>query len=228
MKTKISIIIPVYQEKENISGLIEHLINLNSPITREIIVVDGDRAGSTINQIHDDKIIKVLSLKGRALQMNTGAKQATGDILLFLHADTKLPDDSLLDISETINIKKYSAGAFDLGINSKKKIYRMIENISSLRSRITRTPYGDQAQFFKRDYFFELGMFQEVPLMEDVEIMERIKKRKEKIHIIKSRVKSSARRWEKEGILYCTLRNWFLISLYSLGVKPDKLKRFYL
>jgi hypothetical protein len=118
-------------------------------------------------------------------------------------------------------------GAFDLGIDSKRFAFRVIEKMASWRSRLTRIPYGDQAIFIRADYFRQLGGFRNIPIMEDVELMQRIKQKKGEIKIISKRVLTSPRRWEKEGIVFCTLRNWFLISLYFMGVRPETLARLY-
>ena len=119
------------------------------------------------------------------------------------------------------------AGAFDLAIDSDKPAFRLIEKAASLRSRMTRIPYGDQVIFIRKGEFRELGGFRDIPIMEDVDIMRRIKKRKGRICIIGKAVRTSPRRWEKEGIVYTTLRNWLLITLYLFGVRPEKLVRFY-
>jgi hypothetical protein len=119
------------------------------------------------------------------------------------------------------------ASAFDLAIAYARPIFRMIAAVASFRSRLTRIPYGDQAHFFRADYFREIGGYAQISLMEDVEIMRRIKKRKDKIAIIRQSVSTSARRWEKEGILICTLRNWLLLTLYLCGCPPDYLSRAY-
>lgn len=118
-------------------------------------------------------------------------------------------------------------GAFDLGIESDRFAFRIIEIMGSLRSRLTRLPYGDQAIFIRADFFRKIGGFKEIPLMEDVELMQRIKNNEAQIIILKDRVLTSPRRWEKEGIIFCTLRNWLLAILFSLGIKPEILARFY-
>jgi hypothetical protein len=118
-------------------------------------------------------------------------------------------------------------GAFDLEIKSKKRIFRLIERAASIRSRLTRIPYGDQAIFLKKSFFDQIGGFKDIPIMEDVELMQRVKKAGQKIKFIPRKVWTAARRWEKEGIVYCTLRNWILISLYMFGVSPEKLNKFY-
>ena len=164
---------------------------------------------------------------GRGKQMNEGASIASGSILLFLHADTALPPDALKLIAAAMQKTTYVAGAFDLGIKSERSVFRVIEFAASLRSRITRIPFGDQAVFIRKEYFDVIGGFKEIPIMEDVEIMQGIKKRGDKIVILPQKTFTSSRRWEAEGILYSTLRNWVLQILYFFGISPHKLSRFY-
>ena len=159
--------------------------------------------------------------------MNKGALLASGDIVLFLHADTEIPPDGLERICSAMRCKQYVGGSFDLGIRSRKLRFRLIERVASLRSRMTRVPYGDQAIFLRREYFLRIGGFLELPILEDVELMRRIRRLDGNICILEERVRTSARRWEHEGALYCTVRNWTLVGLYLLGVSPDRLARFY-
>jgi hypothetical protein len=119
------------------------------------------------------------------------------------------------------------AGSFDLGIRSEKKAFRLIEKMVFFRSRLTKIPYGDQAFFIERKFFAKLGGYKEIPIMEDVELMRRIKAAGGKIAIIPNPVQTSPRRWEREGILYCTLRNWILVMLYFFGVSPERLSKLY-
>ena len=159
--------------------------------------------------------------------MNEGAALAEGNTLLFLHVDTRLPKDALGLIGSVMENNRYVAGAFDLGIKSSKPIFRIIERAASLRSRVTRIPFGDQGIFIRKDYFMKVGGYREIPVMEDVEIMDRIKKQGGRIYIIPRKVSTDSRRWEQEGVVRCTLRNWMLQILYFLGVSPHKLARFY-
>jgi rSAM/selenodomain-associated transferase 2 len=193
----------------------------------EIIVVDGDPEGRTLREISRDEVKKIKSPRGRGKQMNEGASIARGDILLFLHVDTELPSDALRFIATAMLDKRYVAGAFDLGIKSKRFIFRVIEFAASRRSRMTRIPFGDQAIFIRNTYFKAIGGYKDIPLMEDIEIMQRIKKRGDKIVILRQKALTSSRRWEIEGILHCTLRNWVLQALYFLGISPHRLSRFY-
>ena len=227
MMPKFSFIIPVWNEEAIISRTIEHVRDLSASGAAEIIVVDGDPGGRTIQVARHMGVKTAISEKGRGNQMNLGAALAEGDILIFLHADTLLPADALKLIETAMADGSCIAGAFDLAIDSDKPAFRLIEKAASLRSRMTRIPYGDQAIFIRKREFRELRGFRNIPIMEDVEIMRRIKKRKGKICIIGKAVRTSPRRWEKEGIVYTTLRNWLLIALYFCGAKPESLVRFY-
>jgi rSAM/selenodomain-associated transferase 2 len=223
----ISVIIPVLNEAETINGAIEDLFRQRFEGGIEVIVVDGSLRGDTAQAIAHKDVIKIVSEKGRGKQMNRGASAATGDTLLFLHADTALPVGALSRIVSLMENGRYVAGAFDLAINSVRPVFRIIERMASLRARILRVPFGDQAIFVRRAYFEEIGGYPDIPLMEDVELMKEIKRRGGNIHIISGRVNTSPRRWENEGALYCTLRNWIIRALYSLGVSAEKLARFY-
>jgi rSAM/selenodomain-associated transferase 2 len=225
--TSFSVIIPVLHESSIINTTIEHVSQRGSGFEPEVIVVDGDHEGGTVRAIKNREVITMISPQGRGIQMNRGASVARGEILLFLHTDTELPENAFTLISSAMKKARYAGGAFDLGIQSGRPVFRLIEKMVSLRTRLTRVPYGDQAIFIKKDCFEAIGRFQEIPLMEDVELMRRMKKSGYRICIIPLKVKTSPRRWEQEGVLFCTLRNWMLISLYLLGVKPEKLVRLY-
>jgi len=223
----ISVIIPVLNEAETINTTLAHLKNTSLGENFEIIVADGDSSGNTLKVVNDPDIVKVLSPKGRGLQMNAGANEANGEVLVFLHSDTDLPINAATAIRTALAEPNIVGGAFDLGIQSDRQIYKIIAAAASLRSRITRIPYGDQAIFIKKSFFFHMGGFQDIPLMEDVELMRRIKKKRCQIKILPNKVKTSPRRWQQEGPLYCTLRNWTIILLYLAGVSPAKLIHFY-
>ena len=224
---KFSIIVPVFHEGEKVNELISYLHHLDPEKNLEVIVVDGSLERDTLAAINSNHVIKISSEKGRAKQMNMGASASRGDILIFLHADTELPIHALKKINTLLGRKKYVGGAFDLAIKSDKLIFKVIGVFASLRSRLNRIPFGDQAIFIRREYFNQIGGYKEIPLMEDVELMRRVKKFGSKIWIFHDRVMTSPRRWEKEGVIYCTFRNWSLQALYFLGVSPDKLIHFY-
>lgn len=224
---RVSVIIPVLNEQARIGACLRNLRTQPLADSRQIIVVDGDPEGSTIDLVRDGDVLCLRSAPGRGRQMNAGAAVADGEILLFLHADTVLPAGALEKISGIMASGRFVGGAFDLAIDSKRLFLTYIAFRARLRSRQNRIPYGDQAIFIGREYFERIGGFSEIPIMEDVDLMRRIKKDRQKIHIFRDRVLASSRRWEAEGPLYTTLRNQFLMLFYYLGVSPETLSRFY-
>jgi len=159
--------------------------------------------------------------------MNAGAALASGDLLLFLHVDSVLPDNALRLLRSAMRDARIAGGAFELGIASDRALFRITERYVAVRTRLTRIPFGDQAIFLRRAYFDGIGGYSDIPLMEDVDLMIRVRKRGGAITVLPEKVMTSARRWEREGILYCTLRNWMLQILYSIGVSPIRLARWY-
>ena len=226
-RAEISIILPVLNEASAINATITHLRARAADEPVEIIVVDGDPAGSTVSQLRDPGVMTAVSPPGRAIQMNRGAGLASGEVLLFLHADTLLPPDALVLVKAALQDRRIGAGAFELGIDSPRPVFRLTERYVSCRTRLTRVPFGDQAIFIRRSYFESLGGFREIPIMEDVDLMKRIRRRGDRISILPAKVRTSARRWEREGILPCTFRNWTLQLAFALGVKPERLARWY-
>lgn len=227
MNPQLSVIIPVLGESQIIDQTLNHLLERPSSGQTEIIVVDGSPQRNTINAISHTGVKKAVSQKGRGAQMNTGARMATGEVLLFLHADTCLEKGALRNIIETSKRSNHVGGAFHLGIRSEKKAFRIIESAVKIRTRLTRIPYGDQAIFLKRDRFYQIRGFKEIPIMEDVELMQRIRKRGWEIAILPQRAYTSPRRWFKEGIFQCTCRNWIIMLLYLMGVSPHRLSKYY-
>jgi len=222
-----SIIIPVLNEGDRINALIEHLHNQGFEFSYEVIVVDGDPQGGTIRAIGSEAVVTITAEKGRGRQMNAGAAVARGDILIFLHADTMLPNSALKKISRALERQDYVGGAFDLKIDSDRLFLRYISVRASLRSRLNRIPYGDQAIFMRKKYFDRIGRFKDIPLMEDVELMRRVKKDGRKIHILRDKVTTSARRWQRDGAIYTTVRNQVLVALFRIGVSPGRLAKYY-
>ena len=157
---------------------------------------------------------------------NKGAEAAQGDILLFLHSDTKLPAGFTGQVREALNQPGISAGAFKLAIDGKSFGLRIIEWLANFRSKILQMPYGDQGFFVTKDMFFSVGAFPLQPIMEDFELVRRLKKRGE-IAIIPLCATTSARRWKKLGILKTTAINQAIIIGYLLGVSPEKLANWY-
>jgi rSAM/selenodomain-associated transferase 2 len=227
IQTRISIIVPVLHEAGTIQGTIKQLHDLQQDNQLEIIIVDGDPAGSTLQAITDNGVVQLLSEPGRARQMNRGASRARGEVLLFLHADTRLPHQALTRIAAALADARVVAGAFDLGFDTKRYLFRLTEKYVAFRTRLTMIPFGDQAIFVRKKYFENIGGYAAIPLMEDVELMRRIRTRGDRICIIPEKVRTSPRRFEREGILYCTFRNWALQLCYRAGVPPEKLVKWY-
>jgi len=226
-KPEISIIIPVLDEQSIIREALGRIRGSALNVRHEVIVVDGSADAGTLKTIRSSAVRKVSSPKGRARQMNTGAKASRGDILLFLHADTELPPGGIQAIENAMKDTGIAGGAFLFGVKSGRAVFRLMETLVNLRNSITRIPYGDQAIFIRRDVFEKLGGFSDMPIMEDIDLMLRMKMAGHEIVFIPEKVQTSPRRWEREGILYSTIRNWTLSSLFYIGMNPRILSRFY-
>src|SRR5574341_1332708 len=198
----ISIIIPTLNEASNLTAT---LATTRSVSTAEVIVVDGGSADDTVAIAESFGAQVLMTQAGRAQQMNTGAIEASGDVLLFLHADTRLPKDFDLYINSALAEPGVIAGAFSLGLDGAQRGLRLIEKMANWRSRNLQMPYGDQAIFMRAEVFHRFGGFPQMPLMEDFEMMRRLRKHG-RIFIAPVPVLSSARRWLKLGIFRATDR----------------------
>ena len=222
-EARISIIIPVLNEGKTISETIAHLAN-NSNL--EVIVVDGGSQDDTVMIARSQGVQVICAPIGRAQQMNAGAAIATGDILLFLHADTRLPPNFPSLVRQALQHPGTIAGAFELGIDDQMLGLRLIERMANWRSQFLSMPYGDQAIFVQASIFHNIGGFPNLPIMEDFEFIRSLKK-SGKIAIVPASVLTSARRWQKLGIIQTTLINQLMIIGYFLRVPPAKLVTWY-
>jgi rSAM/selenodomain-associated transferase 2 len=223
MSASISVIIPALNEEKTIGPVLADLITLRP---HEVIVVDGGSRDRTCEISEQTGAVVITGATGRARQMNCGAGQATGDILLFLHADTRLPRSAFDDIVAVLKDSPYVGGRFDVDLDGDHWLLKVIGAMINQRSRITKVATGDQAIFLRREVFARMGGFPDIPLMEDVAFC-RALKRLGGIACLRSRVLTSARRWEAEGVWRTVLKMWTLKLLYFAGVSPVKLKRFY-
>ena len=223
-----SVIIPVYREWETINPCLEHLAKLEGISEAEVIVVDGER-GSTLDHItskhYPFNLIPLISPTGRGVQLNRGAHAASGETLLFLHVDTTLPRRAFPLIRSAL--RSYPAGSFEMFIQTDNCWIKVISLFAAMRARLSRIPYGDQGLFMKRSTFYELGGFDDIPIMEDVVFMKKLKRKKVRIAILDTHIRTSDRRWIKEGIARATVRNWYIYLLFLCGVSPSNLERYY-
>ena len=221
---KISIIIPVINEEVNLAGTLEHLQFIRQQ-GHEIVVVDGGSKDNSFMLAQEGADIVIVAKTGRAMQMNSGAEVASGDVFLFLHADTILPE-SVLTILEGNAQTEWVWGRFDVRLSSNKFVYRIIELLMNVRSRLTSIATGDQAIFISRPLFLKVGGFPEIALMEDIEISRRLKAIVKPI-CLEQKVITSSRRWENKGVITTVLLMWKLRLYYFFGVSPNKLKQLY-
>jgi len=223
----ISVIIPVYREEAVIAPFLQKLARSLPRPQSEYILVDGSPGRETLDAARGYELIALASQTGRAAQMNTGAAKSRGRILLFLHADTALPPNAFGAIQNALAAPDVAAGAFTLRIVAANPLVRAIGPLATLRSRLTRVPFGDQAIFIRREVFFQRGGFAPIPIMEDLEFMRRLRKAGDRIVLLDAAVSTSGRRWEREGLFACSGRNLLLQTLYTLGVSPFRLARLY-
>lgn len=220
---KISIVIPVINEADQVSQAIERAWATGAD---EVIVVDGGSSDSTSTIAADAECVLVVSKPGRASQMNRGATIATGDVLIFLHADNWLVKDACAQIRAALADRRNSFGAFRQNILSQGRVYRWIESGNQLRVNWQGLVYGDQAFFIRRDVFERVGGFPQIELMEDFELSKRLRKLGKPV-MLSGPTFVSARRWESAGPIRQTIRNWFLSLAYRLGASPAWLSARY-
>ena len=222
MARKISIIIPILNEAKILKKTLSQLQSEQE--YHELIIVDG---GSTDGSIPiAEKYGKVLtSVRGRAKQLNAGAAAATGDILIFLHADIWLEPGALAAV-ETALASDYIGGGFQQKIDGKSILYRIIEIAGNIRGRYLKVFYGDGGIFLTRTDFERIGGFPEVPILEEMEFSKSLR-RLGKTTLVSPCIHISPRRWETGGIVRTTLNNWLITLLYFLRISPEKLARLY-
>ncbi len=222
----ISVIIPTLNEASTIAKTLEHLHALpQHGLILEVFVVDGGSHDQT-QILVGDRARVLVSVPSRGGQMNTGAQEATGDVLLFLHADTRLPETALQDIFNALCDPDMVGGRFDARTDCDTGLLWIVCRMMSVRSRLTRISTGDQAIFVRRSIFQSMGGYADIPLMEDVELSRRLRAQGS-IATLRSYVTTSARRWKKDGILYTILMMWTFRFLFFVGINPRLLKQLY-
>jgi len=221
----ISIVIPALNEAPNLEGLLPDLAGRFPEA--EIVLVDGGSTDATAAvALRFPQIRLLASPRGRARQMNAGARAARGDVLLFLHADTLLPEGALAAVEAAASDPGVVAGRFDVRFDNPRPVFRMIAWFMNQRSRWSGISTGDQAIFVCLEPFRALAGYPDMPLMEDVELCRRLKRRGQMAPLRLS-VTTSARKWEREGAVRTILLMWALRLLYLAGVPPARLHRWY-
>lgn len=241
---KIAVIIPTLNEEQALPETLQRTTALGFD---DIIVVDGGSSDRTLEIVHDlqvrrstfdvqplpnleprtsNSIILLASAPGRARQMNAGASHSQADVLLFLHADTHLPDEARHAIERALDDPACVGGRFDVRFERDRGLAWLIARLISLRSRWSGIATGDQALFVRHAIFARLGGFTDIPIMEDVDFIRRLK-RAGRVAPLRAHVVTSYRRWDRHGALRTIVLMWALRLLYWLGVHPNRLNNLY-
>ncbi len=220
-----SVIVPALNEESAIQETLSTIPPDRPTEGPEVIVVDGGSLDTTIERARPYARI-LSSSRGRARQLNAGAKAARGDVLLFLHADTRLPPDAFPLIREALADPNCIGGAFRHGLDRRGGLYRLISWMSNLRAKRLGVIYGDQAPFVRRSVFEALGGFRELEILEDGDFTHRMRKQG-RVILLNASVVTSARRWEALGLWRTIFWMWAIALGYLCGVRPAKLKALF-
>jgi len=231
---KISIVIPTLNEAKHITRTLQTIASqsLSEGLNIELLIADGGSTDGTPDRIieffeHNDTlpVRMFLSERGRAKQMNCGAHFASGDALLFLHADTQLGENALVELAQALENPSVQFGYFTMKFDSENPIAEYYASFTNVNSLLTH--YGDSGIFARREFFEKIGKFPEQELLEDVEFLQRAARYSMPHLIERAHVITSARRFEKNGYLWQMLCNIGIVGLYKLGASPNWLKQFY-
>jgi rSAM/selenodomain-associated transferase 2 len=223
--SKLSIIMPVLNEGEHIAAALDALVELRS-LGVEVIVVDGGSRDATIQRARLRADCVFAAPRGRAMQMNAGAARARGNVLLFLHSDTRLPREAEHVVLNGLQRTGRSWGRFDVKIEGRGLMLRVIGWFMNKRSRLTGIATGDQGIFVRRESFQAVGGFPALPLMEDVALCKALKRISRPL-CLAERVVTSGRRWEEGGALATMVLMWRLRLAYFFGADPKELAHRY-
>lgn len=218
----VSVIVPTWNEARCVADTLRHL---REQRPHQLIVVDGGSSDATCDLAADADLL-LHGPRGRARQMNLGARQASGDVLLFLHADCRLDAGALIEAERWLARRGVVAGCFTMRVAAEGWWYRAIDACATARVRLTGLAYGDQGLFIYRERFFQLGGFPALAFMEDV-FFSRTLRRQGRVVVAASRIHVSPRRWQQVGVVRQALRNWTLTALAAAGLHPDQLAAFY-
>lgn len=222
---KLSIIVPVLNEVSTLPALLQGLLPLREQGV-ELIVVDGGSDDGSVELARNAGVSPLAASRGRARQMNDGAARASGDVLLFLHADTQLPPQAVPLVTQALASAQRHWGRFDVRIIGRARMLRVVASLMNARSRLSGIATGDQAMFVRRDTFEAVGGFPDQPLMEDIELSRRLRAISRPA-CLRARVSTSGRRWETRGVWRTILLMWRLRWDYWRGVSAAQLAQVY-
>jgi rSAM/selenodomain-associated transferase 2 len=225
MTAPLTIVVPVLDEESGIAAPLDALA-VYRQLGVEVIVVDGGSRDRTLALARSGADQTFVAPRGRAAQMNAGAARACGDVLLFLHADTRLPENADRLVLDGLRMSGAVWGRFDVRIVGRSPALPMVAAAMNLRSRLSGIATGDQAMFVTRAAFDQCGGFPDIPLMEDIALSRRLKQIGRPL-CLRARVETSGRRWEQHGVLRTIVLMWQLRLAYVLGVAPTTLARRY-
>jgi len=220
----LSVIIPVLDEAAGIQTMLQSLQTLRTR-GHEIIVVDGGSRDNTVALAEQLADRVECGARGRARQMNTGARLARGEILWFLHGDSRVDASADLRIQQAVSAGA-AWGRFDIRLSGDRWLLRIVETMMNWRSRFSGIATGDQGIFVSRVLFEQIGGFTEIPLMEDIDLSKRLKKYGDPA-CLRQPLVTSSRRWERDGILHTIALMWYLRLAYFLGVPAERLAAYY-
>lgn len=220
---RLTVVIPTLNEQERIESLVADLCGRKGV---EVVVSDGGSEDGTVDAARAAGAVTVASGRGRARQMNAGAARAGGEAILFLHADSRLPEGFDGLVERALEDEETAGGAFSFALDEDTPFFRFITMTANFRSARMGIVFGDQAIFARTGTFREVGGYPEQPLMEDYELIRRLRKRG-RIALLEPPVTTSSRRWREVGPLRNTLLNVFVTWAYVLGVSPERLRGWY-
>ena len=223
----IGVVIPTRNEEHELPRTLAELLR-NPPCLLDVTVADGGSLDRTREVAAGLGVRVITSAPGRGAQMNAGARATAGDPLLFLHADTGLGRAHLEAVLATVADPRVTHGSFPIGFEEPGLGLRLIAAVANLRTRLDRTPYGDQALFVRRAAFEAAGGFPEIPIMEDMMLGRILRRQRGRFVFLGGPpVRTSSRRWQRGGLVSTSLRNWATRALWELGVRPDWLRGYY-
>jgi rSAM/selenodomain-associated transferase 2 len=222
---RLCVVVPTFNEAGTIASCIAAILAASGSVI-EIVVVDGGSSDETVAIARQSMVHTVVAVRGRARQMNAGAAAASGNVLLFLHADTRLPAGADRLIAEALKASNAVWGRFDVRIEPSRGLLSVVAFMMNLRSRVSGIATGDQAIFVRRDTFEHVGGFPDIPLMEDIALSKALRAIS-RPKCLYARVRTSSRRWQIHGVVRTMLMMWKLRWLYYWGADPEYLAQLY-